>query len=71
MKSISNGLDIAFYVPVSQLPGWYIKQATDASSAERKQREWDKKSTLIAKFMGSAWGPSGADKTQVGPVFAP
>ena len=26
---------------------------------------------LIAKFMGPTWGPSGADRTQVGPMFAP
>ena len=27
--------------------------------------------TLIAKFMGPTWGPSGADRTQVGPMLAP
>ena len=26
---------------------------------------------LIAKFMGSTWGPSRADRTQVGPMLAP
>ena len=26
---------------------------------------------LIAKFMGPTWGPSGADRTQVGPMLAP
>ena len=26
---------------------------------------------LIARFMGPTWGPSGADKTQVGPMLAP
>ena len=26
---------------------------------------------LIARFMGPAWGPSGADRTQVGPMLAP
>ena len=25
--------------------------------------------SLIARFMGSAWGPSGADRTQVGPCW--
>ena len=29
------------------------------------------KSTLIARFMGPSWGPSGADRTQVGPMLAP
>ena len=27
--------------------------------------------TLIASFMGSTWGPSGADRTQVDPMLAP
>ena len=27
--------------------------------------------TLIARFMGPTWGPSGADRTQVGPMLAP
>ena len=25
----------------------------------------------IARFMGTTWGPSGADRTQVGPMLAP
>ena len=28
-------------------------------------------SSLIAKFMGPTWVPSGADRTQVGPMLAP
>ena len=28
-------------------------------------------SILIARFMGPTWGPSGADRTQVGPMLAP
>ena len=27
--------------------------------------------TLIARFMGSTWGPSGAGRTQVGPMLGP
>ena len=27
--------------------------------------------TLIARFMGPTWGPSGADRTQMGPMLAP
>ena len=27
--------------------------------------------TLIARFMGPPWGPSGVDRTQVGPMLAP
>ena len=29
------------------------------------------KNSLIARFMGPIWGPSGADRTQVGPMLAP
>ena len=29
------------------------------------------KISLIARFMGPTWGPSGADRTQVGPMLAP
>ena len=29
------------------------------------------KQSLIAKFMGPIWGPSGADRFQVGPLLAP
>ena len=29
------------------------------------------KISLIARFMGPTWGPSGADSTQVGPMLAP
>ena len=30
-----------------------------------------RKTPLIARFVGPAWGPSGADRTQVGPMLAP
>ena len=30
-----------------------------------------KKRSLITMFVGPAWGPSGADKTQMGPMLAP
>ena len=29
------------------------------------------KPSLLANFMGPTWGPSGADRTQVGPMLAP
>ena len=29
------------------------------------------KISLIARFMGPTWGPSGADRTQAGPMLAP
>ena len=33
--------------------------------------QWNGRISLIARFMGPTWGPSGADKTQVGPMLAP
>ena len=32
---------------------------------------WWNWTTLITRFMGQTWGPSGADRTQVGPMLAP
>ena len=32
---------------------------------------WSLVLTLIARFIGPIWGPSGADRTQVGPMLAP
>ena len=32
---------------------------------------WGSDYTLIARFMGPTWGPSRADRTQVGPMLAP
>ena len=34
-------------------------------------RENVMETTLIARFMRLPWGPSGADRTQVGPILAP
>ena len=34
------------------------------------QHLWDKES-LMARFMGPTWGPSGAEGTQVGPMLVP
>ena len=38
-----------------------------------KRRDWDDgpATSLIARFMGPSWGPSGTDRTQVGPMLAP
>ena len=41
---------------------------TDTESFRVLHWQW---ATLIAKFLGPTWGPSGADRTQVGPMFAP
>ena len=33
--------------------------------------EWSGLHSLIARFMGPTWGPSGVDRNQVGPIMAP
>ena len=41
-----------------------------ANSLELLCRYWDNRmTTLIAKFVGPIWGPSGAERTQVGPCW--
>ena len=52
----------------------YIWQRTYSVAAIRLIRialELERKTPLIARFMGPTWGPSGADRTQVGPMLAP
>ena len=41
------------------------------SVSKRAPNEWIWVETLIARLMGPSWGPSGADRTQVGPMLAP
>ena len=38
-------------------------------SAVMRQSTW--RTSLITRFMEPTWGPSGADRTQVGPMLAP
>ena len=44
-----------------------VEQFTDAIH----RHQATVRTTLIARFMGPTWGPSGADRTQVGPMLAP
>ena len=50
------------------LPSCLFILSEDFIQAQAKR--WCHK-TLIARFMGPIWGPSGADRTQVGPMLAP
>ena len=36
-----------------------------------QQNRCKPRTSLIVRFMGPTWGPSGADRTQVGPILAP
>ena len=40
----------------------------DPLGSPQRDPDW---TSLIARFMGPTWGPSGADRTQVGPMLAP
>ena len=44
---------------------------TQGPNMPRLQPHLVELTTLIASFMGPPWGPSGADRTQVGPMLAP
>ena len=41
------------------------------TKSEMSSNRRNKQTTLIASFMGPTWGPSGADRTQVGPMLTP
>ena len=44
----------------------------EVASIRRVAGYWvDPQATPIARFMGPTWGPSGSDRTQMGPMLAP
>ena len=56
-----------------KLPRWPLTlpdspALTDASSAVFR---WVCRQSMMARFMGPTWGPSWADRAQVGPMLAP
>ena len=55
--------------PIVPLP--VICDAMSPMLNQRYAYAVNKKPTLIARFMGPTWDPSGADRTQVGPMLAP
>ena len=54
------------YRVISQTPSLRVKFAISPSSPQR-----GRSMSLITRFMGPTWGPSGADRTQVGPMLGP
>ena len=46
-----------------------FSQITVACGATWVHESWS--TSLITRFMGPTWGPSGANRTQVGPMLAP
>ena len=54
---------------------WHTRESWDLCIAtqlnRRAKRAPSHDLTLIARFMGPTWGPSGADRTQVGPMLDP
>ena len=49
----------------------YRNIAWHRSTATWESLLWLSVPPLIARFIGPTWGPSGADRTQVGPMLAP
>ena len=51
---------------------WCMKWFPQGSwSHFRPHQTVSRAATLIARFLGPIWGPSGADRTQVGPMLTP
>ena len=50
---------------------WWFKWAATVMAPLSNGRQTRHSCTQIARFMGPTWGPSGADRTQVGPVLTP
>ena len=67
--SMNSGINI-YIISAPCLGGWLWKNVLPMKTAIDVARE-EIRTTLIARFMGSTWGPSGADRTQVGPMLAP
>ena len=48
-------------------PCWRLQSA---GNSQETHETLHTEAALIARFMGPTWGPSGADRTQVGPMLA-
>ena len=61
---------------ISQRSGHYTWRVRETTFRGISFRQWKQYSfffsilSLMARFIGPTWGPSGADRTQVGPMFA-
>ena len=58
----------AVWPKVNQAPYEFALQIWDQCDW---RGNWSSNKILIARFMGPIWGPSGAERTQVGPMLAP
>ena len=67
---MNNGINI-YLISAPCLGGWLWKKVLTMKTAINDVAREEIRTTLIARFMGSTWGPSGADRTQVGPMLAP
>ena len=52
-------------------PPWNLHCSPQTASALTDMANLPEALPLIASFMGPTWGPSGADRTRVGPMLAP
>ena len=59
-------------------PSWWCPVAGKRWGVSRYDKVWccllengNQLSSLLSRFMGPTWGPSGAERTQVGPMLAP
>ena len=61
-QSATHSRDVCFVVFRGDI--WTLEQTTGCLLYQPPY-------TLITRFMGPTWGPSGSDRTQVGPMLAP
>ena len=68
--SMNNGINI-YLISAPRLAGWlWEKVLTEKTAIDDVARE-KIRTTMIARFIGPTWGPSGAVRTRVGPMLAP
>ena len=60
---------------IYELTQWWLESGRSSIDTNAAHLVYDDTilcgSSQIARFMGPTWGPSGADRTQVGPMLAP
>ena len=62
-STLDDGVLSSFFQNMSVLSQW--------KCGNNHQGVYPGECTLIARFMGPMWGPSGTDRNQVGPMLAP
>ena len=68
--SMNNGINL-YLISAPCLGSWLWEKVLTMKTAIDDAAREEIRTIMIARFMGPIWGPSGADRTQVGPMLAP